>query len=142
MTTQDSATGALKYPKSTDGAMHVAIMSGGSGGSSSGLTDAELRASAVAVEILGMPSVARQVAVAVASTNIALTATCRRVSIKAVGGNARYSVGAVAQTATVTSHYIEASERLDIAVPLNANIAAIRETGVTTDSVIHITELV
>jgi hypothetical protein len=55
----------------------------------------------------------------------------------------RYSVGNTEQTASATtSHYIAQDERLDIAVPLNANIAVIRESSATTNGSLAITELV
>jgi hypothetical protein len=95
------------------------------------------------VEPLGSPGTARAVTVTVASTNTALTTTCRRVSIKARSCDMRYEIGAVAQTAVATtSHFIEAGERLDIAVPLNANIAVIRDSAATANGVLCITELV
>jgi hypothetical protein len=54
----------------------------------------------------------------------------------------RYSVGNTAQTADAsTSHYIAQDERLDIAVPVNANIAVIRESAATANGSLAITEL-
>ena len=106
------------------------------------ITDAQLRAGAITVEPLGQPSVARQVTVTVASANQALTATCRRISIRARTSDMRYSVGAVAQTASATtSHFIGVDERLDIAVPLNAHIAVIRDSTATIDGTLCISEL-
>lgn len=94
------------------------------------------------VEPLGIPSIARQQAVTTVSANIVLTATVRRISIKARSCDMRYSVGAVAQVANATtSHFIEAGERLDIAVPLNANIAVIRDTAATVNGTLCVTEL-
>ena len=94
------------------------------------------------VEPLGTPSIARQVAVTIASANQALTATCRRISIRARTSDMRYSVGAVAQTASATtSHFIGADERLDIAVPLSAHIAVIRDSTATADGTLCISEL-
>ena len=116
---------------------------GGSGGSGGGLTDAELRATAVSVEPLGVPSVARQIAVTGTSANQTLTGTCKRISIKARSCDMRYSVGSSAQVANAsTSHFIEAGERLDIAVPLNANIAVIRDTVAAVNGTLCVTELV
>lgn len=110
---------------------------------SGGLTDTQLRASLLKTESLGVPSVARQITASAASANTALTSTCRRISIKARTAGVRYSIGAVAQTASATtSHFIEAGERLDMAVPANANIAVIRDTAATADAVVEITELV
>ena len=97
----------------------------------------------VITENLGTPGVARQVTVTVASANTALTATVTRISIKARTCDMRFMVGAVAQAAVATtSHFIEAGERLDIAVPLNANIAVIRDSAATADGTLFITELV
>jgi hypothetical protein len=98
---------------------------------------------AVPTEPLGIPSVARQVTVTTTSANTALTSTCKRISIRARGCDMRYSVGNTEQTASATaSHYIAQDERLDIAVPLNANIAVIRESAATTNGSLAITELI
>ena len=97
----------------------------------------------VVTENLGTPGVARRVTVTVASANTALTATVTRISIKARTCDMRFMVGAVAQAAVATtSHFIEAGERLDIAVPLNANIAVIRDSAAIADGTLCITELV
>jgi hypothetical protein len=94
------------------------------------------------VEPLGIPSVARQQAVTVVSANVVLTSTVRRISIKARSCDMRYSVGTIAQVANATtSHFIEAGERLDIAVPLNANIAVIRDTAAAVNGTLCVTEL-
>jgi hypothetical protein len=93
-------------------------------------------------EVLGIPGVARQLAVTTASASVALTATCRRISIKARDCDMRYAIGTGAQTANAsTSHFIEAGERLDFAVPAGATIAAIRETAATVNGSLAITEL-
>lgn len=95
------------------------------------------------VEPLGIPGVPRQQAVTIAYANVVLTSTVRRISIKARMCDMRYSVGNVAQVADAsTSHFIEAGERLDIAVPLNANIAVIRDTTATANGTLCITELI
>lgn len=91
---------------------------------------------------LGVPTVARQLAVSGSSTSVALTATCTRVSVLARGGPMRYVVGVGAQTANAsTSHYIAADERLDLAVPEGATIAAIRASGDAAGVALEITEL-
>ena len=92
------------------------------------------------VEPLGQPGVARQLAAGAASANVALTSTCRRVSIHANGAAVRFAIGSSAQTATATSHYLASGETKDFLVPATPNIAAIR--GGTTDGVLEITELV
>jgi hypothetical protein len=54
----------------------------------------------------------------------------------------RYVVGTGAQTANAsTSHFIAQDERLDIAVPAGATIAAIREAAATVNGFLDITEL-
>jgi len=99
------------------------------------------RASApLGVEPLGVPAVARQLAAGSASANTALTSTCRRVSVRAVGADIRYAIGSSAQTASVSSHFIANGERLDLAVPATPNIAVIRNG--TTNGTLEVTELV
>lgn len=94
-------------------------------------------------EPLGTPGTARQLAITTTSASVTLTAACRRISIKARGCDMRFVVGLGAQTANAaTSHFIEAGERLDIAVPAGATIAAIRETAATANGSLAITELV
>jgi hypothetical protein len=103
------------------------------------LTNAELRAASVDVEPLGVPSVARQLTAGSASANTALTSTCRRISIKAVGADIRYAIGSSSQTASATSHFIGNGERLDLAVPATPNIAVLRNGS--TDGTLELTEL-
>lgn len=91
-------------------------------------------------DFLGQPLVARQLAAGAASANTALTATCRRISIRATGAAIRYSIGTTAQTANAsTSHFIGQDERLDLRVPEGANIAIIR--AASTSGVLELTEL-
>lgn len=97
----------------------------------------------VPTEPLGIPSVARQLTVTATSASTALTSTCKRISIRARSTDMRYVVGVGAQTANAsTSHYIALDERLDIAVPLGATIAAIRESASAVNGSLAITELV
>lgn len=95
---------------------------------------------AQSVEPLGIPSVARQLAAGSASANTALTSTCRRVSVRAVGADIRYAIGSSSQTASATSHFIANGERLDLAVPATPNIAVIRNAS--TDGTLEVTELI
>lgn len=82
------------------------------------------------VNTLAELGVARQLPASASSANTVLTATCRRISIKARGGDIRYAIGAAAQTANAaTGHYIASGERLDLAVPASAQIAVIWATG-------------
>lgn len=104
------------------------------------LTNTELRAALVDVEPLGIPSVARQLSAGSASANTALTSTCRRISVRAVGADIRYAIGSTPQTASATSHFIANGERLDLAVPAAPNIAVIRNA--TTSGTLEVTELI
>ena len=93
------------------------------------------------VEILGEPSTARQLTAGSASSNTVLTSTTRRISIRAVGADIRFSIGAGAQTANGnTSNFIANGERLDFAVPLGAQIAVIRYG--TVNGTLELTELI
>ena len=93
------------------------------------------------VEILGVPSVARQLTAGSASTNTALTITTQRISMRAVGADIRFSIGAGAQTANGnTSNFIANGERLDFATPLGAQIAVIRDG--TVNGTLELTELI
>ena len=95
------------------------------------------------VEVLGIPSVARQIAATTASANTALTSTCKRVSLLARKADIRYSVGSTAQTASATtSHFLGIDERIEIALPATANIAIVRDTEATQNGVLEVTELV
>ena len=93
------------------------------------------------VEILGVPSTARQLAAGSASSNTALTPTVQRISMRAVGADIRFSVGVGTQTANGnTSNFIANGERLDFAVPQGANIAVIRDG--TINGTLELTELI
>lgn len=92
-----------------------------------------------ASEPLGIPTVARQLAAGSASANTVLTSACRRISILAVNADVRYSIGSTAQTATASSHFIAAGERLDLRLPSTPNIAVIRAGGI--DGTVELTEL-
>jgi len=71
--------------------------------------------------------VSRILAVSATSANIALTSTCRFVSLVTTAGtHVHISVGVGAQTATNTSHILLVNQRITIAVPFGANIAAIQ----------------
>ena len=75
-----------------------------------------------------------------ASINTALTTTCRRVSLTAVGADIRFMVGSVAQTANAdTSHLLLAGTTKDFALPATPNIAVIRDA--TTSGVLEVSEL-
>jgi hypothetical protein len=89
----------------------------------------------LSVDTLGTPGAPRVQATSGTAANIVLTTTCRRVSMFATAGT-WYSISG---TATATSHYIGAGERLDFDVPASTTISVLRET---TDGSIRITELV
>ena len=93
-----------------------------------------------AVEPLGQPGVARQLAASSTSTNTALTTTCRRISAFARGADIRFAIGSSSQTASSTSHYIANGERLDLVVPATPNIAVIRAGSI--DGTLEVSELV
>jgi hypothetical protein len=90
--------------------------------------------------LASQPSVARQLAAGSTTANTALTASVRRVSIRAVGADIRYAVGSGSQTASATSHFIAQNERLEIAVPASPNIAVIRNAS--TDGTLELSELI
>ena len=90
------------------------------------------------VETLGEPSVARQVSASTTSVNTVLTATCRRLSMRATA-DVRYRIGSNAvQTALTTDHLLAAAERLDISIPAACNIAFRTASGTAT---VELTEL-
>ena len=92
------------------------------------------------VEPLGKAGAAKQLTAGSASANTALSTSVRRISIRAVGADIRFSIGTGTQTANGnTSHYIANGERLDFAVPKNANIGVIRDG--TVNGTLELTEL-
>jgi hypothetical protein len=90
-------------------------------------------------EPLGIPGVARTLSAGEANANTALTSTCRRASILALTADICFAVGSSSQTATASSHYIVAGERLDIALPETPNIGVIRAGSV--NGTLRVTEL-
>ena len=83
----------------------------------------------------------RTITLGAASVNQDLSSTCRFVSLICTGGtHCHYQIGVGAQTATSSSHYLKTGERITLAVPADANIAAIQGTGSSTT--LFITELV
>jgi hypothetical protein len=83
---------------------------------------------------------ARTITIGATTVNLALTSTCRFISIIAAGGtHCHYQIGVGAQTATASSHYLKTGERVILAVPVDANIAAIQGTGASTT--LYISEL-
>jgi hypothetical protein len=86
------------------------------------------------VDTLGTPAVARVQATSGTAASIVLTTTCRRLSMYATTGT-WYSISG---TATSSSHYIGASERLDIDVPASTTVSVLQDTSAGS---IRITEL-
>jgi hypothetical protein len=86
------------------------------------------------VDTLGTPGAPRVQATSGTAANIVLTTTCRRVSMFATQG-AWYSISG---TATSSSHYVGAGERIDFDVPASTTISVLQET---TAGSIRITEL-
>ena len=98
------------------------------------------------VEVLGEVGAAKRLSIdSTTTTNrVALTPTTRRVSIKAVGADARYKFGDSSievsnNYGSSICHYIADGERLDFACPENTNIAGIAVSGT---GALEITELV
>ena len=93
------------------------------------------------VEPLGSPGVARQLSAGATSANTALTDGVTRVSMRAVGADIRFEIGSGSQTASATtSNFIANNERLDFAVPIDPNIAVIRDASA--NGTLELTELV
>jgi len=82
---------------------------------------------------------ARQLAYGATTANLALTNTCRFITMIAAGGtHIHYQIGVGAQTATGTSHYLAVGQRMTLAVPFGANIAALQGSAAGT---LYISEL-
>ena len=91
-------------------------------------------------EPLKIPGVARQLAAGATNASTELTATCRFITMRAVGADIRYVIGVGAQTANAsTSHLITNGERLDLAVPPGASIGVIR--AASTSGTLELSEL-
>lgn len=88
----------------------------------------------LSVDTLGTPGTPRVQATSGTAASIVLTTNCRRVSMFATAGT-WYSISG---TATATSHYIGAGERLDFDVPASTTISVLQETAAGS---IRITEL-
>jgi hypothetical protein len=89
----------------------------------------------VSVNTLAGIGVPRVQATSATAANIVLTTTCRRVSMLATTGTWYSLTG----TATSTSHYIAAGERLDFSVPASTTISVLQET---TAGSVRISELI
>ena len=87
---------------------------------------------------LGIPAGSKQLAVSSTVATLALTATCRRVSLDAVGAALRFTIDGTDPSASV-GHYIGADQTKDFTLSEATTIKAIRYG--TTDSVLMVTEL-
>lgn len=86
------------------------------------------------VDALGTPGAARVQATSAAAANIALTPTCRRVSMYATAGT-WYAISGAAST---SSHFIAEGERLDFDVPASTTISVLQDSSAGS---VRITEL-
>lgn len=96
------------------------------------------------IEVLGAPTVARQLTATSTGQNQQLSATCRRISIRCRINDCRITVGTSSQAGAVsatTSHFILAGERVDFAVPPGAHLGYIRDSAAGADGVLCVTEL-
>jgi len=92
------------------------------------------------VEVLGMLGAPRSLAAGVASAEITLTSTCRRVRVTAVDADICFRVGTgTIGDAVSTDHYLIAGSSADFAVAASSKIAAIRAGS--TDGTLRISEL-
>lgn len=89
-------------------------------------------------EPLGALGTARTLAVTGTAATVALTTTCRRVSMVALTADLCLTVDG--STATTSSHYIQAGERIDLLLTAATTISAIRAGS--TDGSLRISELV
>lgn len=99
-----------------------------------GRVPAALTPGLLPVDSLGTPGTPRVQATGSTAANLALTATCRRVSMYATAG-AWYSISG---TATTSSHFIAEGERLDFDVPASTTISVLQDTAAGS---IRVTEL-
>lgn len=90
------------------------------------------------VEVLGTLSVARSITVTTISASQVLTAGTTRVSLIARTCDMRVIIGA---TATTSSHFLMAGERIAVTCPAGSTIAAIRDAAASSNGILEITEL-
>lgn len=115
----------LVYRNSTTGAFEAVTGSGGAINTTDGKIPTALTPGLLPVDTLGTPAVARVQATSGTAASIVLTTTCRRLSMYATTGT-WYSISG---TATSSSHYIAAGERLDIDVPASTTVSVLQETS-------------
>ena len=89
------------------------------------------------VEPLGALGVARTLAAGSTAASVVLTTTCRRVSLVAL--TADICIAVDGSTATTSSHYLQAGERIDLRLTAATTISAIRAGS--TDGVLRVSEL-
>lgn len=113
----DDENGATKRLKDMGDGTHAEVVS----------TSA---AAGAAASSLARPTVARNIALATAvNAGLQLTGTCTKISMTAVGGNARYRLGTATGQVSAPDHFIREGERLDIAVLAGAVLYATGTTG-------------
>jgi hypothetical protein len=136
-----NSTSITRYSSSNAGVVTLDVTNGTWQAINDGAETLQISIERARTEILGMPGVPRQLAAGSTQVNTALTTTCRRLSMRAVGANIRYLIGSTAQAANAdTSHFIADGERLDLALPATPNISIIRDAS--TDGVLEVTELI
>lgn len=130
-----------RYRSSNPGSVTLDVVNAAWQAVNEGADSLEISIEEAKLEILGTPGVSRQLAATGTAANTTLSATCRRISMRAVGANIRFLIGSSSQTAHgSTSHFIADGERLDFALPATPNISVIRAGS--TDGVLEVTELV
>jgi hypothetical protein len=117
------------------------------GGIGQGLTSAQLDATIVKTEPLGILGKAHEItAGATASTSLALTSTTTRLRIYARGANVRIAIGTGSQAATTTtgtntSHFVAADTGMDVACPAGSSISVMRNADQTVNGTVYVSEL-
>ena len=134
-----NSTNVSRYQSRNAGTVTLDVVNATWEAINEGDTTLEISIEKAVSEILGMPGVARQLAAGSTTANTELTPTIRRVSMRAVGADIRFSIGVGSQAATATSHFIADGERLDFAVPAASNIAVLRNAS--TSGTLELTEL-
>lgn len=95
------------------------------------------------IEMLGLPIEAHQLPAGALTANTALTNNGFRCTMRARGCDIRYEVtsGVGAVASSTTSHFIAENERLDILLPVDANIAVVRNSTATVSGTLELSIL-
>jgi len=121
----DTGTGRVSKWDATASAAHVTIV------------NQSTQANGVPVDTLSALGTPRSIAIGASSINLALTTTCRRISIYSTVA-AFYQVGVGAQTATTSTHFIGPGERLEFDIAASSQIAVVQSSASGT---LYISEL-